>query len=131
MAFNGHLEFDDKQYRLLKWNLRINQQTDRSGRPVSNPEGGRITALVESTSEIDFFEWIASPDMVKSGKISFQRRDNTSSLKTFEFKDAYCIDYSEDFDSEGTSPMKIKVTLSAKKIKCGNCSLTKNWNKKS
>ncbi len=131
MAFNGHLEFDDKQYRLLQWNIRINQQTDRTGRPVSNPEGGKITAILESTSDTEFFDWVSSPDMLKSGKITFQRRDNTSSLKTFEFKDAYCIDYSEDFDSEGSSPMKIKITLSAQNIKCGSSSLTKNWYKKS
>ncbi len=129
MAFNGYLEIDDKQYRMLQWNLHINQQMDANGRPAANPEGGLITVTVESTGEYDFFEWVASPDLAKSGKITFQRRDNTSSLKTFEFKNAYCVDYNEDFCSDGNNPMILRIMISAKEVKCGSAKLSKNWDK--
>ncbi len=130
MAFNGYLEIDDKQYRMLNWNLHITQQMDINGRPTANPEGGLITVTVESTGEYDFFEWVASPDMAKSGKITFQRRDNTSSLKTFEFKNAYCVDYNEDYSSEGANPMILRIVLSANELKCGSANLIKHWDKR-
>ncbi len=131
MAFNGYMEIDDKKYRMLKWGLNINQQTDQTGRPVANPAGGLITVVLESTGETDLFEWVSSPDMTKSGKITFQRRDNTSSLKTFEFKDAYCINYDEDFSDTGGQPMITSVTISAKELVCSAVKLKKSWNKAS
>ncbi len=129
MAFNGYIEIDSKQFRMLQWNLHINQQTDQTGRPVSNPQGGLITITLESTGDLDFLEWVTSPDMVKSGRITFQRRDNTSSLKTFEFKNAYCINYDEDYLDEGSQPMTFSITISANELKCGSVKLSKSWNK--
>ncbi len=129
MAFNGYLEIDDKQYRMLNWKINISQRTDRNGRPAANPEGGKILVTIESTGETDFFEWVASPDMAKSGKITFQRRDNTSSLKTFEFKNAYCIDYCEEYSADGSSPMRLRIVISSLEIKCGSAKLSKSWDK--
>jgi hypothetical protein len=129
MAFHGVLEIDNKQYKMLQWNLHISQRTDQNGRPMANPEGGKITVTLESTGDNDFFEWVVSPDMSKNGRIVFQRRDNTSSLKTFEFKNAYCIDYFEDFIAEGSSPMKLRITISALELKSGSAQLAKNWDK--
>lgn len=129
MAFNGILEIDNKQYRMLQWSLHVNQSIDRNGRPMANPAGGLLNITLESTGENDFFEWVVSPEMMKSGSIKFQRRDNTSSLKSFEFRNAYCTDYFEDFVSGGTSPMKLRITISAMEIQSGSTTMAKNREK--
>ncbi|MCG8688067.1 MAG: hypothetical protein MI892_24545 [Desulfobacterales bacterium] len=129
MSFNGILEIENEKYRVINWNVNIKQQVDHTGRPNANPGGGLIRITVESSDSSDLMEWAVSPDMTKNGRIVFQRRDNSSSLRTFDFREAYCVEYNESFSSEGTNPMLIIITLSSQSLKSGSAELSKNWNK--
>jgi hypothetical protein len=129
MSFNGILEVDNKKHRVLNFNIRISQRVDETGRPNSNPAGGMFVITLESTENSDFLDWAISPDMTKSGKIVFQRRDNDTSLRSYEFKEAYCIDFVEDFSAESSTSMKFRIVISAKSVKSGIAELTKNWDK--
>ncbi len=131
MAFNGKLVIDDKEYTLLNWNIRVSQTVDETGRPIANPQGGLLSLTINSVGNHDFFEWATSPDMTKSGEIKFQRTDNTASLKTYEFKNAYCIDFYEEFDSVGAAPMTMNLIISSEELKSGSAPFKKYWNKKS
>ncbi|MBN2484901.1 MAG: hypothetical protein JXB34_02900 [Bacteroidales bacterium] len=129
MAFHATLEIDNKTYDMLNWNMQVSQHIDSTGRPIANPEGGLITVTLKSTESNELFEWATSADMTKSGRMVFQRYDNDGSLKTYVFKNAYCIDFFEEFSSEGTTPMTIKITISAMELKNGNAGIEKNWDK--
>ncbi|WP_452223839.1 type VI secretion system tube protein TssD, partial [Lacinutrix chionoecetis] len=89
---------------------------DNSGRPSQKPRGGQITILIESTNKTDFLEWMISSNMTKNGSVIFYKRDNMSSLKTVKFKDAYCLDYVEDFDAVSSQPLKTRIVISAQEI---------------
>ena len=133
MSFKGMLELDgnsSKQYRILNFNVRINQKMDQTGRPNANPGGGLFVITIESTRGSDFLDWVISPDMTKNGKIIFNDRDsNAQSLRTSEFTEAFCVDYVEDFSSESSSPMKCRIVISAKHIQSGTAEFEKKWDK--
>ena len=127
MSFLAKINIDDDEMNVLDCNFSFEQGTDYTGRPSQKPKGGQISVLLESTGKTDFLEWMISPNMSKNGKITFFKRDNLSSLKTVEFKEAYCIKYSEDFDSVDTQPLKTRIIVSAKEISIKGTTFVNNW----
>src|SRR5215211_8791215 len=96
------------------------QETDATGRPSSITRGGKITLTVESTNKTDLFEWMCNNFERKDGSIVFVKRDSDATLKELTFKEAYLVDYRENFDSTGDNPITETFTLSAKQIEVGN-----------
>lgn len=129
MSFNGIAVIDTIEYRILSWDIHIGQQMDQSGRPSANPSGGLIRLTLESTGETDLIDWAISPSMTKCGKIIFEDRTKKTGLKTYEFIDGYCVDFREEFHAEGSSPMEIRIAISAKSLKIGVTEMSKNWGK--
>jgi len=116
MSFLAKLSIDGEDFNILECDFAINQNSDETGRPSAKPKGGQITVLIESNIKIDFFEWASSGSATKSGEIVFYRRDNISSLKKLEFKEAYCLEYRERFNSVDSQPLQILLKLSAKEL---------------
>lgn len=127
MSFLAKLELDGEEINVLDCSFSFRQDMDYTGRPCSKPVGGRITLLIESTSKTDFLEWMISPTITKKGKITFYRRDNMSSLKNVEFSGAYCVEYSERFNSTDSQPLRTHLLLSAKEITVKGTKFENNW----
>lgn len=127
MSFLAKLNIDDDEMNILECSFNFNQGADSSGRPSQKPRGGQIKILIESTNKTDFLEWMVSNHMTKNGSIIFYKRDNMSSLKTIEFKEAYCLDYTEDFDAISAEPLKTRVLISAKEITVKGTTFSNNW----
>ncbi|WP_452222786.1 type VI secretion system tube protein TssD, partial [Lacinutrix chionoecetis] len=49
------------------------------------------------------------------------------SLKTVKFKDAYCLDYVEDFDAVSSQPLKTRIVISAQEISVKGTKFSNNW----
>ncbi|MEL0644966.1 type VI secretion system tube protein TssD [Olleya sp. Ti.3.14] len=127
MSFLSKLTIDDQTMNVLKCSFAFEQGADFTGRPSQRPRGGQITILIESTNKTDFLEWMISSNMTKSGEIIFYKRDNLSSLKTIKFKDAYCLNYVEDFDAVSDEPLKTHIVISAKEISIKDTTFKNNW----
>lgn len=127
MSFLAKLNIDNESLTVLSFSISFNQSVDASGRPSQRPLGGMINVLVESTGQTDFLEWMISSSMMKSGSIVFYKRDNFSSLKNIKFLDAYCVNYSEEFNAIDDSPLQTRLTISAKKIQVKDTTFENEW----
>jgi len=127
MSFLSKLKIEDDEMNVLDCTFEFSQEADYNGRPAENPRGGQIKLLIESTSKTEFLDWVISRDMIKDGTITFYKRDNMSSLKTLEFKDAYCLFYKEHFNVLNAEPMQTHLVISAKEIKIKNVTFKNNW----
>ena len=127
MSFLSQLTIDEDTMNVLHCSFSFEQGSDVTGRPSQQPRGGRMSILLESTNKTNFLEWMISSDMTKNGEIIFYKRDNMSSLKTVQFTDAYCLSYNEEFDAEGSEPLRTRITISAKEITVKDTTFTNNW----
>ena len=127
MAFKASLTVDGKTYNVLSCHYSFNQNVDSTGRPSSDVRGGTVSVTIESTDDKTIYNWMTDPHGFKDGKITFFKRDQDSKMKELEFKQAACINYSEAFDANSSSPMSLAFTLSAKEIVIGGDSHKNPW----
>lgn len=127
MSFRANIEIEGKTHRLLQCSYALKRDTDKTGRPSSEPQGGFITFEVESSDDNDFYEWMIDPFAKKSGNIIFYRRDQKAKMKELSFEEAYLVSYSESFEASGDAPMKQTLTISAKVISISGATLTNPW----
>lgn len=129
MSFKARLKVGGKEIPVLSCDYSLKQETDATGRPSSITRGGKINVTVESTDDTAFFEWMVNPFERKEGSIVFVKRDSDATLKELKFKEAYVVDYREEFDSKNDSPNHEKFTISAMSIEVGNGKHENEWPK--
>ena len=127
MSFSAKLTLNSEEINVLQCGYRFSQVTDNTGRPSAIPRGGTINLVVESNGTTNLFDWMISPTQVKSGSVTFFRRDSMSKLKDLSFSDAYCVDYYEVYNHLGDHPMQIQLTISAHQLKLNDSEFTNNW----
>ncbi len=127
MSFLSQMIIEDDTMNVLSCSFSFQQGADSTGKPSQRPKGGQITVVIESTNKTDFLEWMISPNMTKDGEIIFYKRDNMTSLKTIKFKEAYCLNYDEDFDAVSNDPLKTRIVISAKEVTVKDTTFVNNW----
>jgi len=99
-------------------NININQPIDNNNRPNSMPRAGIIRLTVSRVSLHSLREWAVDPNMRKGGELRYVSdagRTTTSVL----FYDAYCIDYTERFNSTSAETLTVDLVISAHRILFG------------
>lgn len=129
MSFKARLKVAGKEIPVLACDYSLKQETDATGRPSSITRGGKINVTVESTDDTAFFEWMVNPFERKEGSIVFVKRDSDATLKELKFKEAYVVDYKEEFDGKNDSPNYERFTISAMSIEVGNGKHENEWPK--
>jgi hypothetical protein len=127
MSFKARLKVAGQDLPVLNAHYELKRNTDATGRPSEDVRGGKITLTVESTGETPFFEWMCNSFERKDGSIVFTKRDTDATMKELTFSEAYMVSYSEDFNSDGDSPVTETFTISAKTIKLGNGEHVNEW----
>ena len=127
MSFKVKLKVAGKESNVLGCHYALKQETDPTGRPSSITRGGKITVTVESTGDTAFFEWMTNSFERKDGSVIFLKRDSDATMKELSFKEAYLVDYKENFDSTGDNPVTETFTISAKEIALGNGTHANEW----
>jgi Hemolysin coregulated protein Hcp (TssD) len=127
MSFLAKLEIDGEIMTVLEFKCTVEQDTDKSGKPSSDPRGGKIRLVVESTKSTLLFDWAVSHSQLKNGKVTFYRRDATSKMRELEFSNAYCIAYDELFHANSDKPMQIDFLISAQEIAMNGSKMSMNW----
>lgn len=111
MARKGTLTIEDKEYVLLNFSMKITREYDHRGRPSTMPKVGLLTMEVESIGDHFLAAWALVPSTTKSGQMKFYKTDEDSTLKTYDFEDAYVMDFEEIYDNYNTLNMSIKITI--------------------
>lgn len=127
MSFKLKFKAAGKEANVLDCSFSLKQETDATGRPSSITRGGKITVTVEANGETDLFEWMTNNFERKDGSIVWVKRDNDATLKELNFKEAYMVDYKENFAHDDKQPATITFTLSAKEISMGSGSHANEW----
>lgn len=127
MSFLAKMFLDEEELKLINCHFSFRQDTDINGRPLAKPQGGQISLLVNSESKINFLEWMVSPKQTKDGEIIFYRFDGITIYKKLVFKDAFCVEYSEQFNAEGQTPMIISLVISAKELQIDKTIFKNAW----
>jgi hypothetical protein len=127
MSFKSKLKVAGKEVNVLACNYALKQETDATGRPSSITRGGKITLTVESSGDTSFFEWMTNNFERKDGSVVFVKRDTNATLKELVWKEGYLVDYKENFDSTGESPITETFTISAQSIEVGNGKHENEW----
>ncbi len=100
--------------KVLELDYCFTQFTDSTGRPTGNPTGGEINLVVESTTDTQLLDWMLTPEATKNGKVEMTIQTN---IKTIEFTEAYCIQFTESFSHMGgDQPISVGIILSAATI---------------
>jgi hypothetical protein len=127
MSFKVKLKTAGKEANILDLSYALKQETDATGRPSAVTRGGKISITVESTGDTTWFEWMCNNFERKDGTIVFVKRDTDATLKELNFKEAYMVDYRENFSSINDKAVSETFTLSAKEITMGTGKHTNEW----
>ena len=128
MSFKAILNIDGfPEIPVIECDFGFYQETDFTGKPSARPSGGVVNLLIQSIPLDGLLGWMISSTERKNGKIIFYKRDNESAMKTVDFKDAVCIKYHEYFKHDTKMPMTTAITISARVIKVGVPTFTRNW----
>ena len=116
-----------KDREVMAVNYTFNQAIDIEGQIAGIPRGGRITVRVKAMNDgnPELLKWMIAPHLAKSGSVEFLRTTDGSTMKSIEFTDAYCIDFTENWtDKEGHWE---EVKLSCRKITLGPVNYELPW----
>lgn len=128
MPFQGKFIIEGEgEHNLLNVQISISRSIDANGRPNGLPTGGLIYLSISSTEATNpFWNWMIAPQTTKDGSIKYSSEEGKPT-RTITFCNAYCVDYSENFNDSGSSPMIVSLVISAEKIGNGTDILNKNW----
>ena len=126
MAYNAILDFEGKEFDVIRSECRIERAVDSKGRPSSNLYGGKVSVQIESNDDTMIFEHTASQFKPNSGIITF-RKDEVDVMKELKWENGYIISYEENMNNISGAPMTICFTISAQTIVVGGEKLQQNW----
>ncbi|GAA4395395.1 type VI secretion system tube protein TssD [Nibrella viscosa] len=99
MAFEGTLNVDGNAYNINWMLLQIARNEDQRGKPASRPAWG-VHISLDAMDDSTIKNWMIDPNMQKEGKIILSRIDESATFKEIEFKNAFCLNYADEFFSD-------------------------------
>lgn len=119
MAVRARLTLDkiDDQ-RVIDFSYSFNRDIDASGRPSGVVRGGTVQMTIESTKSAFLPTWMTlAQGKMKEGQIEIMDdTDDEKPIKTIKFKDAYIVEYGENFSWQGGENMMETFVVSAREI---------------
>ena len=109
------------------------RDADKEGQPAGIARGGKIVIKVKALNDgnCDLLEWINNTGSGKKGSIEFMdSRDQSKKMKSIDFENAYCIDFTEHWEDKGGDQVLAHyevITISCQKISNGAASYENEW----
>ena len=119
MAVRARLTLDKiNDHRVIDFSYSFNRDIDASGRPSGIVRGGTVQMTIESSKSAFLPTWMTlAQGKTKEGQIEIMDdTDDEKPIKTIKFKDAYIVEYGENFSWQGGENMMETFTVSAKEI---------------
>jgi hypothetical protein len=130
MAFKARLKMASKEYDVLACSYVLNRDVDHKGRPSSGVYGGTIDVEIESTEDTSIVEAMVNNQFKPlAGSVLFKKSEEDAKMKELTFEDAYIVKYAEGINIVGNDPMKLRFTISARKLKLGSAEHVNDWPK--
>jgi hypothetical protein len=127
MSFRANLNFEGKDYDVIKCHYSFEREVDSKGRPSSNIYGGKVNITVESTTDISLIEKMSTQFKPNSGTITFKKGDEDAKMKELKWENGYIVGYKEGIVIVGDIPMATEFTISAQKLTIGEAIFEQNW----
>ncbi len=128
MSFKTRLTLGGKEFDVVNCKFSLHRDVDSKGRPASSVYGGTIHLEVESTEDTSVIEsMINNQYKAISGKITFKKGDEDSTMKELKFEDAYIIQYNEGISVADNTPMTLGFVLSSRVLEIQNARLENDW----
>jgi hypothetical protein len=117
-------EFKEKKREVATFSMTFNQMTDMEGQVTDLPRGGKITMRVKALNDgnSDLVCWMTDKKQAYNGSIAFYNTTNGNLMKTYTFKDAYCVDYEEHWEDDVYNSLLShweEITISCREITNG------------
>ena len=99
------------------------QAVDKENQPAGIPRGGTIIIKCKARNDgnSELLQWMLAKSMKKGGKlVIMQSNDAEKEMKNIEFKDAYCVSFTETWDDKTNNAELAhieKITISCKDIR--------------
>ncbi|MGB3589503.1 MAG: type VI secretion system tube protein TssD [Tunicatimonas sp.] len=119
MAVRARLDLDKLQdIRVIDFSYSFNRDIDASGRPSGIVRGGTLQMTIESTKSAFLPTWMTlAQGKTKEGQIEIMDdTDDEKPIKTVKFKDAYIVEYGENFSWQGGENMMETFVISCREI---------------
>ncbi len=127
MSFLAKLKINNVEYNVLSLKWDIEQNFDDTGLPVERTQAGQIKVTYESTKDTEIISWALSNRGLKNGELILYNRDSVSTFRKIEFKDAYCVNFSEQFDNINNEPLLSEILISARELTIKDAKHVNNW----
>jgi len=101
--------------------MSFTQATDVEGQVTGLPRGGKITMRLKARNDGNntMMRWMVDKKLALGGRIVFMNTTNDILMKSIEFKDAYCVAYTESWE-DSTSNVTLahweEITISCREI---------------
>ena len=117
MAFEAILNIEDKTFKVISFDYVSIRDHDRLGRPTSVMYGFKFHLTVEHSPDcIMLHDWAYKNHEVKSGKITFMKRDSFQKQTEVRFSDGYIVSIETSFLNSGDQPMSESFIICPGKI---------------
>lgn len=127
-----------QEIELLWTEMSYERSTRANGKPISNVQGGLITVCFETNDQSDrILRWMTKEstddtfneiDKMEEGKVCFYADGfDYPPTRTYEFNDAFLVDYTQILDLDSGKPMQTAITISPA-IQNYGADLIKPWN---
>ena len=116
MAQNAIFKFKSKDYNVIDFSFAINRAIDERGRPATIVRANSVEVTLEASNSNDFASWAIGHYETAEGKFIFYNRDEASTMRSLEFKDAHCYSYLEKYNNNNNSPYLIELKITCNKI---------------
>ena len=116
---------------VANFKMTFSQATDAEGQVTGLVRGGKITMKMKALNygNTDMARWMTDSKKTSKGIITFKDTTTGIIMKTIEFFDAYCVNYTEYWE-DTTKPEDLahweEITISCREIKIGKMDLFKN-----
>ncbi len=127
MAFKAKLTIDGNEFDVQRCSYQLRRDVDAKGRPSSDIYGGSITVTVESTEDTSIIEAMVNNFKPGTGNIVFNKGNEESKMKELIWENGYIVDFKEDIDVIGKTPMMLTFTVSAQILKIGGAQIEQDW----
>ena len=110
----------------------FNKSTDSEGQLTGIPRGGKIKIRVKAMNNgnPELMHWMLQPEMPKDGCLIFLNTKDGTKMKEIEFKDAYCVDYTEYWEDrtvdDGYGHWE-EIVITFREIKNGPVAYSYGW----
>jgi hypothetical protein len=127
MPYNAFIDIGEgKPIQISNCSYSVYRATNVNGEPNGDVDSGKISFSLIGMDKSPFWQWAATRDMKKNGKILFKdTREKDKDRKVLIFEDAYAVEFQEAWGN-GSDSMET-VTLSAKKITLNEKSVENEW----